>query len=259
MNAFAQQTETPAYLLIVPQTGYILPDKLPRGHAAYNDDALFSQIKAQTADSYTFVDLRQTFADAREKTQIYYKTDHHWTSEGAFLAANAFLREAGKTPLTKDMFEIEPVSGFYGTTYSRAALWGRKPDTMELWKIRGASLSTVVTDLGSDEKTECDDVFFREHLKEYDRYPVYLDGNHSLTHIVNDAVPDGTLLLLKDSFGNTLATQLAAAYHEIWMIDLRYYRTQAVSQLLTQYGADAVLVNYSVEDIVNDTNFVWLK
>ena len=66
------------------------------------------------------------------------------------------------------------------------------------------------------------------------------------------------LLLVKDSFGNTLATQLAAAYREIWMVDLRYYRTAAVSDLLAN-GVDTILVNYSLDDLVNDQNIVWLK
>ena len=63
---------------------------------------------------------------------------------------------------------------------------------------------------------------------------------------------------MKDSFGNTLATELLAAYHEIWMVDLRYYRTAAVSDLLEK-GVDTLLVNYSLDDLVNDQNIIWLK
>ena len=258
LTEFAQKANVPAYLMIVPQTGYVLEEKLPKRHAAYTDDALFGEIAQKTDGVFTTVDLREPFRRLRDTQQLFYRTDHHWTAEGAFTAANAFLQAAGRPALERSQFAVETVDGFYGTTYSRAALWRKAPDTMELWTPKGARLSVEISDLGKSETTRRTDAFFREHLTEYDRYPVYLDGNHSLTHIVNDAVEDGVLLLVKDSFGNTLATQLSAAYREIWMVDLRYYRTQAVSDLLAR-GVDTLLVNYSLDDIVNDQNILWLK
>lgn len=258
LTGFVQKAGVPAYLMVVPQTGYVLDNKLPKRHAAYTDDAIFGEIAQKTDGVYTMVDLREVFRAQRDAQQIYYRTDHHWTSDGAFLAANAFLQAAGKPALDRARFAVETVDGFYGTTYSRAGLWRRPADAMELWTVKDASLHVEITDLGKAETTRQNDVFFRGHLTEYDRYPVYLDGNHSLTHIVNDAVPDGVLLLIKDSFGNTLATELAAAYHEIWMVDLRYYRTEAVSELLEK-GVDTLLVNYSLDDMVNDRNMLWLK
>ncbi|MBQ7545434.1 MAG: hypothetical protein IJT41_00515 [Clostridia bacterium] len=257
LNGFAEKVQKPAYLLIVPQTGYVLEEKLPRRHTPYTDDAVFAAA-AENAPKLSLVDLRETFRKAQSNTQIYYKTDHHWTSAGALLAANAFLQSAGRPTLSAGDFTIESVPGFYGTTYSRAALWRKQPDTMQLWSIPGAKLSVEVTDLGGNTVQQ-NSVFFREHLEKYDRYPVYLAGNHSLTHIVNESAPDGSLLLVKDSFGNTLATLLAAAYREIWMVDLRYYRTEAVSDLITQHGIDTLLVNYSTDDLMNDANILWLK
>ena len=258
LTDFARKANVPAYLLVVPQTGYVLEEKLPKRHAAYTDDALFAQIAQEADGVYTMVDLRKLFCEKRDKIQLFYRTDHHWTSDGAFTAANAFLNAAGKPTLKRTQFTVQTVDGFYGTTYSRAALWRKQPDTMSLWTAKDAALTVEITDLGTGETKRQTDAFFRAHLAEYDRYPVYLDGNHSLTHIVNDAVDDGVLLLVKDSFGNTLATQLLAAYREIWMVDLRYYRTEPVSDLL-EHGVDALLVNYSLDDMVNDQNIIWLK
>lgn len=259
LTAFSEKAGIPAYILPVPETGYILEDLLPKRHATYNDDAVFATVEQMTDGVYRPVDVRELFRQNADKRQLYYKTDHHWTSDGAFLAANAFLRAAGKPLLREADFEVERCPGFFGTTYSKAALWNKQPDVMELWHIPQASVHTVVTDLGKGEVARADDVFFREHLDKYDMYPTYLNGNHSLTHIVNPDAPQGTLLLLKDSFGNTLASLLAASYREIVMVDMRYYRTKAVSDLITQYGVDAVLVNYSVDSLINDTNILFLK
>lgn len=259
LTVFAEKAEIPAYILPVPETGYVLEAKLPKHHAAYKDDAVFAAVAQATDGVYRVVDVREVFKENAETMQLYYKTDHHWTSDGAFLAANAFLNTAGKPTLRESDFEVERCPGFFGTTYAKAALWKKLPDTMELWHIPQGGLHTVVTDLGKGEVAQTDGVFFREHLDKYDMYPTYLDGNHSLTHIVNPGAPNGTLLLLKDSFGNTLATVLAAAYREIVMVDMRYYRTEAVSDLIAQYGVDTLLVNYSVDSLVNDTNILFLK
>ena len=259
LTNFAQKVQIPSYLMPVPETGYILEEKLPPHHKVYNDDAVYAAVSEKTDGTYTVVDLRTLFKANAADTQLYYKTDHHWTSDGAFLAANAFLRAAGKPTLNESDFTVEHCPDFFGTTYSKAALWKKQPDVMELWHIPDAKVHTVVSDLGKGVAAQADDVFFREHLQAYDMYPTYLNGNHSLTHIVNPQAPEGVLLLLKDSFGNTLATELAAAYREIVMVDMRYYRTEAVSDLVAQYGVDTLLVNYSTDSLVNDTNILFLK
>ena len=259
LTDFADKVQIPAYLLVVPQTGYIFENKLPWRHAAYTDDAIMKTVIAKTADSITPVDIRALFSARAGDTQLYYRTDHHWTSDGAFLAANAFLQAAGKPQLSSEQFVPECVEGFRGTTYAKLGMWGEPADAMELWHIQNAKLDVEVSDLGKADVTRADDVFFREHLEKYDMYPVYLNGNHSFTHVVNDTVQDGVLLLLKDSFGNTIATELAAAFHEIWMVDMRYCRTQTVSEWIADKNVDTVLICYGMDSIVHDTNILFLK
>lgn len=259
LTAFADQMQKPTYLLVVPETGYILSDKLPRGHADYPDSAVLSDIAALTRGHIETVDVADLFFSHARDIQLYYRTDHHWTSGGAFLAANAFLEQAGRPALSADLFTAEDVPGFRGTTHAKLCMWGKPADIMQLWHIRDAQLQVEITDLGKPQTTTAQDVFFRDHLQAYDMYPVFLNGNHSLTHIVNPAAPDGVLLLIKDSFGNTLATELAAAFREIWMVDLRYFRTQALSEQMADKHVDTVLINYGLDSLVHDTNILWLK
>lgn len=259
LGRFSDGVQTPVYLLPVPQTGYVLQELLPQRHAAYTDDRIFAEIVDEAAETLRIVDVRDAFCSDAAGERLYYKTDHHWTPRGALTAANVFLTTAGRPTLSDSDFRVEKVPGFYGTIYSKLALWGKRADTMELWHIPNAKLSVTVQDLGKDTQTTASDVFFRDHLDAYDMYPVYLDGNHSFTTIENEAAPEGTLLLLKDSFGNTIATELAAAYRRIVMIDLRYYRTKAVSDLLAEYNVDDVLVCYSVDSLMHDTNILWLR
>ena len=114
-----------------------------------------------------------------------------------------------------------------------------------------------IEETGKDP-VESDSMFFPSHLEEEDKYPVFLDGNHGYTKITNPGAPLGKLLLIKDSFGHCLAPFLAEQYQEIYMIDLRYYKN-SLTELAEQEGIDQVLFLYGLDNMVNDTNFVWIK
>ncbi len=259
LNEFVKDFDGKAYIMPVPQTGYIMSEKLPKGHGGYNDGVIFDSVKKQTGENFEFIDIREAFVQNKDSVQLYYKTDHHWTMDGVFVAMNEFLKTAGRETVDRTAFSVEKHDGFFGTTHSSSALWINPSDTIELWKLENADISVNITDIGSGTETVSDTVYFKEHLYEYDMYPVYLNGNHSLTHIINKNAPDGVLLLIKDSFGNSLASQLISSYREIIMVDLRYYRTEAVSDLVGKYEADTVLVNYGIDNLINDTNFIWLR
>lgn len=73
-------------------------------------------------------------------------------------------------------------------------------------------------------------MYFTDHLKEDDKYPVFIDGNHALTEITNTNAKNGTILLIKDSFSHSLAPFLAENYSKVVLVDLRYYK-ESVSDL----------------------------
>ena len=117
-----------------------------------------------------------------------------------------------------------------------------------------------VTVTFSDDEKAYDSLFFLDHLTEYDWYPLFLDGNHPVTVIENRTAPaEGpTLLLVKDSFGNTLAPLLVPSYRRIVMVDPRYYRG-SIADLCEERGADELLFCYSLERICTDLNLSILK
>ena len=68
---------------------------------------------------------------------------------------------------------------------------------------------------------------------------------------MNNNVKEGTLVVVKDSYGHTIVPFLSQNYHEIIMIDLRYYK-KAVSEVAEEEKADAVLVLYSLDNLSTD-------
>lgn len=260
ISEFADKSGLPATMILAPSTGYVASDVLPNEHIVYNDDELFADVTDTLSKStVNFVDIREDFKNAyKNGTQVYYKTDHHWTSEGAYLAYCALSDELGFTANTKEMYDITTHSGFYGTTYSSSGYWFTKPDDVEVWDCKNHSSEVSITDNGTTKTYNS--MFFNDHLKEDDKYPVYLDGNHPYTVIKNSSMKlDGEkLLVIKDSFAHSLVPFLAAHYEEITMIDMRYYK-QSVSELIENGDFDRLLFVYSVDNLGSDTDIAWLE
>ena len=192
--------------------------------------------------------------EGMDKDSLYYRTDHHWTGLGAYTAYKTYMQSLGRDFRAEEDFSVETVGGFLGTTYSRSALWLTEDEPLELWH---GSENLQVTN--AEAEGIHTGVFYRERLKETDKYTVYLDGNHSVVRIENPAAAGkGKLLVIRDSYSNCLGAFLAESYETVVLVDLRYYKNP-VSELCAQEGFDNVLVCYSLANFLTDTNLVWLK
>ena len=76
--------------------------------------------------------------------------------------------------------------------------------------------------------------------------------------IHNPEATGGNLLIIRDSYAHCLSTFLAADYQNIYLIDMRYYR-QSVSQFVEEHPVDRVLYLYGMDNLITDTNSVWLQ
>ncbi len=250
INRFAAAVNKPVDFLVVPSAGWASRNSISGLSKPYNDAEFISTIYGMAGENVRPLDFSGIFDDP----SLYYKTDHHWNSEGAYKAYEAYADFLGKEYRHKDGFSIETVAGFHGSTYSRSALWLTKSEELELWS--GAENITVTN--GESDKTN-NGVFYRERLSETDKYTVYLDGNHSLVRLNNpDAKGKGTLLVVRDSYSNCLGGFLAESFENVILVDLRYYK-QPVSQLCEEESVDSILVCYSLSNFMTDANVIWLK
>ena len=254
MVARGEKTGLPVYVMAVPSTGYVRRGTLPRALAAlYASEEVFLR-EIGSAAGLVAVPLGETFL--REGQSWYYRTDHHWTGEGAYAAYRLFMAAAGHEALSYDSFYHHAVAGYVGSTRSRSALWLTKGDVLTM----DEPMDTAVTVSFSDDEQTYTSLFFLDHLQEYDWYPLFLDGNHPVTVIENEGAPADapTLLMVKDSFGNTLSPLLAPSYGKIVLVDPRYYRG-SVADLCAEHGADEILFCYSLARMCTDLNLSILK
>lgn len=258
---FAKTIDAPTTVMLVPSTGYIADDVLPTFHDKYNDDEDISKISSTLSkEKIGFVDLRERFkSEYKNGSQLYYKTDHHWTTKGAYTGYQELCKALGVTPIDDSTLKKDSYPDFYGTTYSSSGFWLTPPDNIEIWnnpKNSDRNISVKITE-GANIKTS-GSMYFTDHLKEDDKYPVFIDGNHALTEITNSNAKNGTILLIKDSFSHSLAPFLAENYSKVVLVDLRYYK-ESVSDLVTTYNPEQVVVLYGIDNLATDTDIVWLK
>lgn len=251
--------DVPMTAMFAPSTGYIVSDKLPNIHDTYNDDAYFATIADTLKQSgIEFVDLREPFKAAYAGgSQLYYRTDHHWTTEGAYTAYAEYCKSLGLEAVPPEKFQVEKYKGFYGTTYSTSGFWLTDPDTVEVWNNPDNTEDNITVKIYDTPTKTSNSMFFYEHDKEDDKYPIFLDGNHGWTEITNENAQGGTIIVIKDSFSHCFVPFLAEHYSKVIMVDMRYYN-QEVSQMVAFEKPEQVLVLYGIDNFATDTDIVKL-
>ena len=253
VSAFAETVGKPVDVMLVPSAGYLMQDQISNLSDPYEDDKILENAFPQENGLIRPINLLSVLAASPTPEAFFYRTDHHWTSLGAYEAYRLYCTEKGKTPLPPERYEIERVEGFYGTTYTRARFWALPSEPLELWNGPGRFRVSF-----SEKDGVYDQLFFRERLKETDKYPVWLDGNHPLVTIENlNPEAEGSLLVIRDSYANCLGCFLADSWKTVTLADLRYFK-DSVSALCAERQFDDILLVYSVRNYMTDSNLSWL-
>ena len=151
---------------------------------------------------------------------VFYKTDHHWNTDGAYYAYYALASTLGYTPKDKSYFALECLSNeFYGTSYSKSGFFFASPDSIYAPKIDENRYKTTIVDINFT----FDGLYDTSYLSKKDKYSVFLSGNNAHVKIIDtQSESKETLLLIKDSFSHSLAPYLLEHYN-LELIDPRYY------------------------------------
>ncbi len=92
------------------------------------------------------------------------------------------------------------------------------------------------------------------YLEKKDKYSMFLGGITPLLEIDtgNEGLP--SLLILRDSYTDSLAPFLLEHFSRIALVDLRYFNGD-VTEYISENGMDAALICYSASNFSTDTNF----
>lgn len=251
VNHLIANTDIPVYFSLIPGAVSIWEDKLPANAPTYPQkeiiDRVYAKVNCTTIDNYSVL-------KEHGEEYIYYKTDHHWTTLGAYYGYTALAKGLEIEPKGREEYNVETVSDeFYGTIYSSSGVRWVEPDV--IWKYVSEEGKTVQKIAGKE--TIPGSFYDYEKLEIKDKYTFFFGGNTALLKITSDCHNGKKLLVIRDSYSDSEIPFLTDHFSEIYMMDLRYYKF-GVSNFLKENKVDAVLINYSVDNFCEDVNVVMI-
>ncbi len=252
INNFAQHYDTDVFFMLAPTSAGIYPENLPQNAPQIDQSRFISYTNANFND-VNIINIFDTMYSEKDN-YIYYRTDHHWTSYGAYLAYKQAAQKLGFSPVDYDSFSIEHASeNFRGTFYNKCFYDDVKEDTIDIYSYEnGNKVKSVILNDGIEE-TETDSIYFREFLNKNDKYCVFLGQNRAYTNIKTDEPNNKKILVIKDSYANSFIPFLVNHYSEIAVIDLRYVKT-SISEFVNPDDYDQTLFLYNASTFSNETN-----
>ena len=241
----------PVYFGLIPSSAEIWKDRLPAGAPTADEktiiDRLYSKTRAEVIDLYGVL-AQHTDED------IYYRTDHHWTSLGAYYGYAALMESMGLEAVALDALTPTTVTeDFNGTIFSSSGVRWLKPDTIEIY-IPEEGVEVTRYPAGEPVEGELYDESF---LEKKDKYSYFLGGVQPLCTIKTQNTEAPKLLLIRDSYSDSLAPFLTQNFSEIHLWDLRW-NLNSLQDYIAENQIDNVVVLYSIANFVADKNLFLL-
>lgn len=253
---FAGGTDRDIYVCIVPNSCQILKDYTPAGFPGISQkaqiDDLYDMLKMYS--NVHTIDLNDTLSE-HEDEYIYYRTDHHWTTEGAYIGYCKLCKDMGieAIDIQKDEIKekLKKADDFYGTYQSKyRGIMGIRPDTITYYDIPVGSYEA-----GGKKH---DSLYDTDKLETYDKYAMFMYGNEGLGTVETSSFGDTSrrkeLLLFKDSYANCLIPFFTFNYDRITIVDLRYY-AEPVKDLIKEHEDADILLMYNFMHFSEDNHF----
>lgn len=248
INSFAKKYSTSRVsIMLVPTASLIYRDKISK-NAQMVDQQVLSNFAKNSLVNVNYVDLIPVFL--LDNKGLFYKTDHHWTTKGAFLAYKEWSNINVIDVNIKDFEVIQMNDDFQGSLHSKVLNNDCEKDKIETYKRNEQSIYQVYYDFG---KNESNTIYEMKHLQHKDKYQVFLDGNHAEIKINTSQMNGKHLLVIKDSFANAFIPFLISDYETIHIIDLRYYN-EDIFAYITENEINEYLFLYNFKNFSEDEN-----
>lgn len=239
-NSYAVYDElTPRYLPLVDQLSLI--------------NSINSYLSLKSNDHINTINVAEELLKNKDD-YIYYKTDHHWTSYGAYLAYLTYMDYLGLEIVDINNLEKITINNFLGTYYNRSKYFKVDSDFITYYNILGLHI-----EIDGKEKLSLMDL---HKFKGSDKYSAFLWGNNGLTKVINENISEerkgSSILIFKDSYANSFIQFLSYNYEIIDIIDLRYFK-ESIRNFMKDKDYNEILIMYSFNNLSTDINIRRLK
>lgn len=239
--------------MLVQNAANIMSDKLPLFAVTEDQnkqmDDFFKKIQSIGINP---VDVRATFKKNKEKIELYYHTDHHWTTDGAYLAYQDFAKKNKLNSNIKyDALAVK--NDFRGTLASKSGFTNGLNDMIKIYLPKEGQNYKNSVIFYSDTKEKTTEFYKLNNLKKKDTYTVFGGSNHPIYSIKTPVSSQRKLLLIKDSYANSFIPFLSQDYREIIVIDPRYFFDD-ISEIIKANGITDILFLYNTNTFFNDNS-----
>ncbi len=241
--------------MLVPTATKVLEEKLPRYAPVDDEEKYIEEIGAGLNENIRFVNPYEALK-SRNDEYLYYRTDHHWTTKGAYVAYTELCKALEIEPKLEEEFVIEQVADdFYGSLSSKIGSEKGKADSIEVYfpKENGEVVVNYM-----EEQRRTPSLYNSKSLEKKDKYEVFTGGNHPHINIKSMGDPSKKLLVVKDSYANSMLPFLTSHYGEIDVIDLRYYMDN-LKELVDSKNITDILFLYNVNTFNEDDSILNLQ
>lgn len=237
------------HVMMVPTKSWVLREKLPAFAPHYKEQKFYDALQQKLEKEDVLISVEPVL-DAHKEEEIYYRTDHHWTTLGAWYAYEQYTKAVGgdlQRAQGKKKFRCIS-KDFYGTTYAKIN-YARQADKIEIYEP--ADKLRVVYNMGEKKTKTLYDFSF---LKTADQYSVFTGGNQAVLEITGGIKNGKTLLLIKDSFANSILPFLVEDYEKLVVVDLRQLNVSG-DRLLEMFSPTDILILYNSAQFAQDKEF----
>ena len=252
INSFAEKYKKPTFLMIVPTAESIYTDQLPLMAPYFDQKKVIDSIYTASNKNLTCIDVFTPLLSAKNQ-YIYYNTDHHWTSLGAYLGYFSSAKPLGFAHNEIDKFNVEHARhDFKGTLYSKTLYEKSTPDTIDLYHLSTGEPQVTVTVNSGQKSSEHQSIFFRNYLDKKDKYNTFLGQNEPCVSVKTDVTNQKKLLIIKDSYAHSMVQFYMYHYSEITLVDLRY--VNKLSNYVSVDDYDQIMFVYNFASVNTDTS-----
>lgn len=254
IRAFAEEyPDLSVYMMLAPNAANVLKDKLPPFAVTEDQDAQFAKIQKDLGDSVHWIDVSKTMKKHKDE-EIYYHTDHHWTTLGASYAYEALVKNMELDSSKVLAFKPYAVANdFNGTLSSTSGYEAGYEEPIYIYAPKKDKDAVEVVVNYVDEQKKTATLYDRSKLKGKDKYGMFLGGNYSMLDIRTTADTTARLLLFKDSYANAVIPFLTPYYREIIVIDPRYYYGD-ITEVMQNHKIADILFLYNGNTFVEDNS-----
>ena len=248
-RSFAEKQNVPVDMILCPDAGAVLTDKLPWAAVIEDEDRIAAKFTEALGSRINLFNAKQTIAELRDSgMKVFFKTDQHWTAECARNVLDRYFEQSGQE-IPEITYNEKQTAPFFGNLYSGAPGFFDEMETVKYLENPDGVYHLKELDTGTESDSVFDTMW---NLGVRNRYNIFIGGHFDNTHITSNA-NGGKLLLMGDSYLMPLVPLLADRFSEIRIIDLRQFaeKGKSLSQLLGDFEPDRVLIVNTVYQISN--------